>query len=324
MINIISLVVLAAIAALFFFLASRAWRSRRAAIRYLGVILSSLLGLVALAIVAFALLGFYRLNNAPYTYDNSSIPVTGAADVARGERLAYICVGCHSTSGQLPLDGSREDFLADPGAPPAGTMWATDLTPSGPLKDWTDAEVARAIREGVDNRSRPLLIMPSMAFHPMSDADVMSLVAYLRSQPPSGRDLPERDLNVLAALFIGGGIFPTSAQEPITQPVNPPAAGTIEYGEYVSKISACYDCHGATLAGEPGFDGSRAPNLRIEVKSYTQDQFLNFFSTGELPEGRKVEPEVMPWNDYRKVYTDAELIDLYNYLVNLLETSAEQ
>ena len=224
--NVLTLLLVAALSVLFFFLATRAWRSPRWYIRFPGGVLSMLLGLLLLAVVGIAAFGFYRLNNAPYAYSETTIPVTGAAgNVERGARLANICAGCHSTSMQLPLNGSAENFLADPSAPPAGELWASDLTPSGPLKDWTDAEIARAIREGVDNRGRPLLIMPSYAFHAMSDEDVMAMVAYLRSQPASGRSLPERNLNMLAALFVGSGMFPTSAQEPITEAVVAPAPG---------------------------------------------------------------------------------------------------
>ena len=316
--NALVLLILFVVAVMFFFLAALAWRSRSAIVRFLGVILAGLLGLAALAVVAVALLGFYRLNNTAYTYTDRNIPVTGSPEaLARGERLANICTGCHSTRGELPLDGSGEDFLAGPGAPPIGTLWATDLTPSGPLKDWSDAEVARAIREGVDNQGRPLIIMPSQAFHAMSDEDVMALVAYLRSQPPSGRSLPDRNLNALAALFVGAGMFPTAAQEPITEPVTAPPAGTPEYGGYLSQIGACRDCHGATLSGEPGFDGSSAPNLRVRTKDYTPEQFLTFFTTGENPEGRVVAPEAMPWLEYRRAFTDEELVDLYNYLAGL-------
>jgi len=161
------------------------------------------------------------------------------------------------------------------------------------------------------------MIMPSLAFHSMSDEDVTALVAYLRSQPASGRSLPPRNLNIMAALFIGGGLFPTSAQEPITQPITAPQPGTEEYGSYLISISGCRDCHGQTLSGEPGYFGATAPNLRVEIKNHTPEQFINFFSTGMLPEGRAVAPGAMPLASYRKTFTDEELMDIYNHLVNL-------
>ncbi len=60
--------------------------------------------------------------------------------------------------------------------------------------------------------------MPSSGFHDLSDADIQALVAYLRSQPPVERDLHRRKLPALAAVFLGSGMFPTSAQPLITQP----------------------------------------------------------------------------------------------------------
>jgi hypothetical protein len=48
------------------------------------------------------------------------------------------------------------------------------------------------------------------------------------------RDLAERNLNLLVALFLGSGVFPTSAQPPLTAPVTAPLRGvSAEYGEYL-------------------------------------------------------------------------------------------
>lgn len=318
MVNILVLLGLAALAAVFFVLARRAWRSRNALVRFPGTILSGLLGLVLLAVTAVGAYGFYRMNYSPHAYSKNYIPVTGAGvDLERGERLANICAGCHSQAMKLPLDGSADNFLSGEDVPPLGEIWATDLTPSGPIKDWSDAQIARAIREGVDAQNRPLFVMPSMAFHEMSDEDVMSLVAYLRTMPPSGRVLPERDLNIVAALFVGAGMFPMSDQEPINEPILTPEHGTVAYGEYISLFAGCRDCHGATLSGEPGPFGLAGPNLRAEIDGFTREQFLNFFTTGKLPEGRVVSTDSMPWMDYRNAFTDDELGDLYDYLVSL-------
>ena len=89
-----------------------------------------------------------------------------------------------------------------------------------------DGEIVRAIREGIDRDGRPLIAMPSQAYRNFSDADAEALVAYLRSQPAVDNPQPARNLNVLAALFLGTGLFPTSAQPPVgrwprRQPVPP-------------------------------------------------------------------------------------------------------
>ena len=82
------------------------------------------------------------------------------------------------------------------------------MTPGGPLKDWSDGEIVRAIREGLDRDGRPLLIMPSDAFHHLSDDDVQNLVAYLRSQPAVQHATPARDMNLLGLILVGAGLFP--------------------------------------------------------------------------------------------------------------------
>ena len=165
--------------------------------------------------------------------------------IALGQRYAIGCAGCHSSTENLPLDGGKDNFLA--GGPPLGSIYAPNLTPGGPLKDWTDAEIIRAIREGVDKDGRPLLIMPSRNLHGMSDADAQAMVAYLRSTPAVEREVPKTNLNALGAIIVASGMFPTSAQPPITGPVASPQPGTVANGEYV--ISTCRDCHGQDLAG---------------------------------------------------------------------------
>jgi mono/diheme cytochrome c family protein len=314
---LIGFLILIILAVGFIWLATRAWRARNGVVRWLGVFFAGLLGLVFTAVTVLALVGVYRLNVPPYQYGNpiASIPVTGGqAQIDRGKELANGCTGCHSSTGNLPLDGSGIDFLA--GGPPLGSMVPPNLTPSGPLKDWTDAQIARAIREGVDNQGHPLLIMPSDGFHAMSDEDVYSLVAYLRSQPPSTRRVPPVSLNVLGHAIIGSGLFPTSAQPPISAPVTaPPRAATAEYGKYITDGFGCESCHGVNMAGAvSGGGGPPAPNLTVIVPHWSQADFITFFRTGVAPGGVQVNPNNMPWKDYSKALTDQDLQALYLYL----------
>lgn len=314
---VVSFIILAVLLVFFVWLATRAWRSRFAVLKWVGVVLSGLLALVFVAVIVLAGVGMYRMTVPPYAYKTptAAIPVTGGqAQVARGKEIAQLCVGCHSSTGNLPLDGSATDFMA--GGPPLGSLYPPNLTPSGPIKDWTDAEVARAIREGVDNQGHPLVIMPSDSFHGMSDEDVYALVAYLRSQPPSPRSVPLPSLNALGYAVMGSGIFPTSAQPPITEPVKAPSrAATAEYGRYLTQALGCVSCHGANLTGSSGGGfGPAAPNLTVIVPNWSQADFLTFFRTGVAPGGVKVNPENMPWNEYSKVFTDQDLTAIYLYI----------
>jgi cytochrome c553 len=226
---------------------------------------------------------------------------------------------------ELPLTGVN--FAAKFGLPPVGTFYAPNLTPAGRLGDWTDGEIIRAIREGVHKNGRSLLVMPSQVFSNMSDDDVQAVVAFLRSQAPAGEPTPENEWNVIGALFINLVDFQT-ARAPVGQ-VSAPPPGTQEYGEYMVNITGCRDCHGDQLQGkaETGQPGPPpGPNLTQSVPGWTEAQFMNFFNTGQRPDGSAVPPLTladgttrprMPWTVVRASTTDAELQAIYSYLHSL-------
>lgn len=196
-----------------------------------------------------------------------------------------------------------------------GELYAPNLTPAGPLKDWSDAEILRALREGVDRQGHPLVIMPSQAIHYASDEDAFALIAYLRSQPAVIHDLPPRNLSVLASIMVGAGLFPTSAQPPILEAIVAPAPGTLDYGAYMAASLGCADCHGNNLSGNSGGPGPSAPNLRAIVPHWKEDEFIKFFRQGQDPSGRIV-ADIMPWKNYGLALGDDDLKSLYQYLVS--------
>jgi mono/diheme cytochrome c family protein len=292
----------------------RAWHAGKAWVKWIAGPLTGLLTLVIVVVSGIILLGLYRMNVSPYRYSDAPVQVAMTPEqVALGERYAYGCVGCHSTSGSLPLDGSKDNFLE---GSPMGVLYAPNLTPAGPLKDWTDAEIIRAIREGVDKEGRPLVIMPSVSFHSMSDADVQAVVAYLRSQPPVDHSTPKRSLSPIAAVLIGVNPSLISAQPAITQPVLAPQPGSAAYGEYLASAMGCHDCHGPNLEGQSGQGGPSGPNLTVIVPKWSEADFMNVFNTGTGPAGNVISDE-MPWKDYRQMFTDEQFRDLYTYLHGL-------
>jgi hypothetical protein len=284
MFDIAGMLILIVIMVIFGFLATRALKLKNTFLKWAGVFISGLLTLIPAALLVLALVGFYKLNKR---YDNplAEIQVAGTPEqIARREKLANICVSCHSQSNQLPLSGS--DFVGKFDFPPLSTLYAPNLTPSGDIKDWTDGEVIRAIREGVDLNGRSPLVMLSANFRNMSDEDVQALVAYLRSQPPAGEPSPDTHFNVLGAIFMNLSDFRT-AQAPAGH-VTAPLAGTPEDGKYLVDILGCRDCHGAQLHGkvENGQPGPPpGPNLTQIVPQWTEEEFMAFFNTGMLPDG---------------------------------------
>src|SRR5437868_2407291 len=113
-----------------------------------------------------------------------------AALVARGEylvRSVAVCGGCHSAPGEKrdpdgPLSGGEEFRNWR-----IGVARASNLTPDSQtgLGNWTDAEIVRALRNGVRKDGRLLApVMPYEWLHEMSDADALAVARYLKSVPP--------------------------------------------------------------------------------------------------------------------------------------------
>jgi mono/diheme cytochrome c family protein len=187
------------------------------------------------------------------------------------------------------------------------------LTPATDLKDWSDGEILRAIREGVDDEGRPLVIMPARNLRNLSDEDVQAVVAYLRSQPAVQHETPPTNVSLLAVILTGAGLFEFDVR-PVTESVTaPPQGPTVEYGQYIVGFQDCRDCHGKDLTGgkPPAPVG---PNLQV-IKDWTQEQFIKTIRTGVDPKGHQLKP-VMPWKTYAKM-DDVEIAAVYTYLHNL-------
>jgi mono/diheme cytochrome c family protein len=316
---LVSIIVLVLIALLFAWLATRAWRAHNAIVKWLGVVVSGLLCIAVLGVAIVALIGYLRIT-LPASNPVPAVQVTGTAEQrARGEHLASICAGCHSTESTLPLRGGTENFAAIPGGPTLGTIVGQNLTPGGSLRDFSDGELVRAIREGVGKNGRPLLVMPSEDLHHLSDADVQALVAYLRSQPAVENSTPPTQLNLLGGLIVGSGMFMPSVQPPVTQPVtSPPIGPTTEYGRYAVDIAGCRGCHGQNLTGgQSGGFAPAGPHIVSAAQRWTADQFVTAIRTGMTPEGRNLNPQLMPWKDISGTFTDEELRAIYAYLRTL-------
>ena len=293
MFDIVGVLVLVVLAALFAWLTRRAWDSKQRILKWPALLLSGLLTLVLALVTAFSLIGFYKLNEQ-HNNPVAAVHVAGTPEqIARGERLANICISCHAQGNQLPLSGS--DFAAKFGLPPIGTFYGPNLTPSGNIKDWSDGEVIRAIREGVHKNGRSLLVMPAYEFRNLSDDDVQALVAFLRSQPPTAAPMPDNQLNLLGAIF--SNLFGWQTAQPPVGNMTAPQPGTAEYGKYMVDVIGCRSCHGDQLQGkedngQPG--PPPGPNLTRIVPGWTEEQFMTFFNTGTLPGGATVPIVTLP------------------------------
>ncbi len=301
---------------LFGFLTWRAWRAQNRVVRWGGALICGLITLLVAVVTGAALYGFVQVNKT-YTNPVADIKIASSPEqLARGAKLANTCVGCHSSNGQFPLAGQN---FAESG-PPVGTLYAANLTPGGDLKDWTDGEIIRAIREGIHKNGRSLLIMPAGSFHSMSDADVQSLVAFLRSQPALPAT-PPTNISLIGALLvtISNGAF-LSAQPPISSTISaPPEGPTAEYGEYlIASVGGCRECHGANLAGGiPSDNGPPAgPSLTTVGQRWSEVDFIKAMRAGVKPDGVAFS-EDMPWQEINAFASDDDLKALYAGLKTL-------
>ena len=245
--------------------------------------------------------------------------------------------GRYLTEGLLQcfLCHSERDWSA-PGAPPragrkgAGFVWRPDkpwlvapnITPdkeTGAGK-WTDDMLARAIREGIGHDGRVLdPQMWSYAFRYLSDEDVESVVAYLRTIPAVRNPLPRTRRP-------RGRPEPQSAP-PLTLPVpKPRAAHPLARGRYLARVADCAGCHtswyGPTNPGlygggnEIGRGKAKAFSTNLTrdpsgIPYYDEALFLEVMRTGKV-KGRELSP-VMPWAVYRNL-SDDDLRALFTFL----------
>ncbi len=321
MIDFIGLAIVLILAAAFGYLVKRAWGSKNTILKWAGVILGGLLTLIFAAAFIAAVIGTIRLNgnfNASNPASNVKV-AANAEQLAWGEKYAKFCAGCHSSNQQLPLSGNN---FGKEIPMPIGTLYAPNLTPAGEIKDWSDGEVIRAIREGVHKSGRPLIIMPAEEFKALSDQDVQAVVAYLRSQPAVEPNTPANSLNVIGAILVNMGFL---TNQPHLESVPKPAvAVNAEYGKYLKEIMVCSGCHGAKLTGGTAFDGSQAPNLTLVVPKWSQEEFVKAFRTGVLPGGEMLDNNKMPYKEFSDFATDTDLKALYEYLHSLPPTQAGQ
>jgi mono/diheme cytochrome c family protein len=322
--NIIIWLLFVAVAVGLGWLAVRAWHAKNKAVKWVGTMGSSLAALLVSLMCIVLLIGlikFYGPRSAPVP----DLTVAGTPEqIAHGEHIANsFCASCHSTTNELPLTGGVD--LGKDFPMPLGSFVTANLTPAGPLKDWSDGEIFRAIRNGIDRDGQVLFAMSGARGRHLSDEDIHAVIAYLRSQPAVTNEtqMPLDQPNVLALLLGGAGVIP-EGEPPITTAINMPAKGaTAVFGAYILSYQDCVLCHGENLTGgTPGQLAPMGPSLSA-VKTWTQEQFITTLRTGVDPDGHKLNDKLMPWPSFGRM-DDDELAAVYAYITGLPFTVAQQ
>jgi mono/diheme cytochrome c family protein len=313
MFNVISLGMLIISAALLAWSGVRAWRAQNGFLRWGGAGLAVLLtaGVSLTSAVMIAGLVKVHSRSAPVP----TVEVAGTSEqIQRGQSIAgSFCDACHSRTDSLT---GGTDIAKDISIP-IGSLVASNLTPAGQLSRWSDGEIFRAIRNGIDADGHWLIVMSYTNAGKLSDDDIQALIAYIRSRPPAGLDTvnPPDRLNLLGLVMLGAGMLPAGKSVFTGIITAPPKSSTVEYGEYILSYQDCRECHGADLTG--GVQGQLAPigpSLSV-VKGWRLKEFIATMRTGVDPGGHELSRQ-MPWRPIGKM-DDEELAAVYEYLTHL-------
>ncbi|HET9069272.1 MAG TPA: c-type cytochrome [Amaricoccus sp.] len=250
--------------------------------------------------------------------------------VERGEYLVrgpMSCGNCHTPQGPEGPDMSLElaggQVVIDE---PAMRAVSPNITPAGEIGGWSDAELARAIREGI--RPDGSLIGPPMPFSlykDLSDTDLAAIVAFLRTLAPIEHATEKSVYNIP---------LPPAYGPPVEHVADIPRGPTAEYGKYMAgPIAHCMECHTPmgpqgpmydAALGQGGFEFpgpwgvSVAANLTSSedgLKAYSDEEIATMITRGVRPDGTKMMPP-MPYAWLAKMTPD-DLAAVIAYLRTL-------
>ena len=233
------------------------------------------------------------------------------------------CGNCHTPLG--PEGFIMEQALAGRLVfedPMVGKAISANITPGARVAEWTDEELARAIREGI--RPDGTVIGPPMPielYRHLSDDDVMSIVMYLRQVPAVENDPGQSEYAIP---------LPPNYGPPVESVAAPAAGATAEYGEYLAgPVAHCIECHtpfgpegramyethlgaGGNEFGSPNGPVKSANITPTGIGDYSDEELEQIIRTGVRPDGTRLAP-VMPVWGYAKM-TDEDMAALILYL----------
>ena len=291
----------------------------RKVLKWVGIVLAGLIGVVAVAALAGYIVSERRIAQTYTIADEALTLPTDAAGLAEGQRLVIMrgCTDCHTPDlgGQVFIDDPMLGVIATANL----TSGQGSATAAYTIADWE-----RAIRHGVGPDGRGLLVMPSYEYAGLSDEQVAQMITFLQTAPPVDRVPAEPVLKPLGrALFLMGQLPLMPAElvdHDVAHDASVPARASTEYGAYLS--TTCTGCHQRNLAGgavpgsAPGDPRSANLTPAGNLANWTLDDFKTALRSGMTPEGKVLDPAVMPWPIAAQM-TDVEIEALWLYLQSL-------
>jgi hypothetical protein len=280
---------------------------------------------VGISLSAITAVSLYILRTSfPRVGDAPIIKIERTAErIARGQYLAHhvaACFHCHSERdwdhfAAPVMKGSEgkggELFPEEAGF--AGTLIAPNITPAA-LADWGDGELLRALTSGVNKTGDVLFpLMPYTAYGQMTQEDVYSVIAYVRTLK-SIEDIPPR-----SSLSFPMNLIVRTIPKPYLPPAPVDGSYSAAYGKYLTALAGCPECHtpknrrtplqGMHLAGGVEFkvptgrlvrSANITPDVETGIGHWKRAYFIAQFKRFDRPEAATLPLQggfntVMPW-----------------------------
>ena len=276
----------------------------------------------------------------------AQLPCAVAAAPSPAEHGRYLvesilaCGNCHtpkSATGEpimeRTLSGGGISFTT-----PAFDATSSNITPDHEtgIGSWTDAEIKRALVEGVRPgrgrlaKTQLAAVMPISFFKPLLPRDLEAVVAYLRAVKPLRHETPAP----VYKMPVRHDPYPP-AQDGFTEAV---MGDPVRRGAYLVTIGHCMECHSpfekgrtdysrlgkggrqfspAEVHGQPrSWKGSTAANITSHrtagIGAWSDAEIKRAITDGIARDGRKLQPP-MAFDYYRRM-TESDLDAIVAYL----------
>lgn len=304
-------------------------------------ILAYAMGTVILLVGVFALyIQIKGLPNYPVemTSELKNMKVTiDSAHVAEGKRIAsMLCRECHYNPETQKMTGTfRADMPKE-----LGEIYSLNITQDEThgIGNWTDGELYYFLRTGIRPQTGEYVPPFMPRFPRMSDDDMKSVIAWLRSTDPElkpdAREYPPNQYNFMIKL-LGNTMFgPLPLQQ---QPIlEPDTTDKVAYGKYVANgVIGCFACHSGEITEmnemEPEKSGNfyggggimldmdgKTPvpvaNITMDketgIGNWTEQQFADAVRFGRKPRGGLLHYPMTP----HAALTEMEVKAIHAYL----------
>lgn len=228
--------------------------------------------------------------------------------IERGKYLVttiMTCQNCHTPKGERGAPVFERDLSS-------GLSWdeppfkvtASNITPDKEtgIGSWTDAQIKTALRKGErPNGVHLAAVMPADFYEIITENDLNSIVAYLRTVKPVKQTYPDPVYRMALPRNI-----PPGAEKPFTEA---DMSDKVKKGFYLATIGHCFECHtpmtpkgrdfangygkgGFELPGPWGVSVSRniTSSMTAGIGAWTDDEIKRAITKGVRRDGTPLKP----------------------------------